>query len=414
MIKLCKSIISTTLLSFILYTTGCQAVSLFLEDSIETTAQFPLIVTQISLIEPDEPCTDRFISHPLDHVTQIQGEVVRTFDSNGSGLGINDLDNDGDLDLVLANLAGPNAIFWNEGNLNFQKEEFPHGQSRGVNIVDIDGDGWQDIVFAHRHLRPFVWLNNGNDLSQSDGLSELRTSEKHHFRRLDYFSVSQRAYTMSWADMDRDNDLDIVVATYQTEHTRDDYLDFGNGGVVYYENVGERFEPTHLAFFSQALALLLVDLNEDGYLDIWVGHDFLLPDQVWLWHEDGWQETLPFDAVAQNTMSFAPGDIDNDGRLEIFSADMKPYALDSKTMQAWEPLMKTMEEGKDAQVLANVLLAPSDNGLYQDQAPVKGLDATGWSWSSQFGDLDNDGFLDLYVVNGMGRFRTRDELGLQN
>ena len=368
---------------------------------ISTDAEFPLIVTRLPLNEPDSPCTDGFISHPLDHITQIQGDVVRTFDSNGSGLGINDLDNDGDLDLVLANLAGPNAIFWNQGDFEFRKEEFPHGQSRGVNIVDIDGDGWQDVIFAHRRLRPFVWLNNGHDQSLSHGLADLRTSANHRFRRLEYFNVSQRAYTMAWADMDRDNDLDIVVATYQTEYTRESYLDFGNGGVVYYENVGESFEPTHLTFFSQALALLLVDLDEDSHLDIWVGHDFLLPDQVWFWREDGWQEGLPFAEIAQNTMSFAAGDTNNDGRLELFSADMKPFATDPSTMDAWAPLMETMEEGKDEQILANVLLVPSEDGLYENKAELKKVDATGWSWSSQFGDLDNDGFQDLYVVNGM-------------
>ena len=71
------------------------------------------------------PCEDRFVARTLDHITSIEGEVVRTYDSNGAGLAVNDLDRDGDLDLVLANLAGPNAIFWNQGDLRFLKQDSP-------------------------------------------------------------------------------------------------------------------------------------------------------------------------------------------------------------------------------------------------------------------------------------------------
>jgi hypothetical protein len=51
--------------------------------------------------------------------------------------------------------------------------------------------------------------------------------------------------------------------------------------------------------------------------------------------------------------------------------------------------------------MANVLVVQDANGRWQDQAPRRGIDATGWSWASRFGDLNNDGFLDLYVTNGM-------------
>ena len=79
---------------------------------------------------------------------------------------------------------------------------------------------------------------------------------------------------------------------------------------------------------------------------------------------------------------------------------MKPYAADEVTMAAWEPVMSSMmdmphAEG-DPQVMANVL-----QGIDSDIAEQAGIDATGWSWSGKFGDLDQDGYLDLYVVNGM-------------
>ena len=50
--------------------------------------------------------------------------------------------------------------------------------------------------------------------------------------------------------------------------------------------------------------------------------------------------------------------------------------------------------------MANVLLV-RDGGKWENQATRRGVDATGWSWSARFGDLDQDGYLDLYIVNGM-------------
>ena len=371
-----------------------------------TTGPAVSVSVQAHNVSP-QPCENRFVAHTLDHTTSIEGEVVRTYDSNGSGLGVNDLDGDGDLDLVLANLAGPNAIFWNEGNLSFRKQAFPHGQSRGVSIVDIDGDGWLDIVFAHRVTRPLVWMNDGHSLGfeGAAGESTQRVAKRiPGFTRVDWFAAPQKAYTLAWADLDGDIDLDFVLATYQTEYTRVDPHDLANGGVVYYENSGEDFVPTHLATYSQALALLLIDLNEDGRLDIWAGHDFLMPDQVWLWSPQGWTETATFSETAQNTMSFAVGDIDNDGRPEIFSADMKPYPETPEVMADWAPLMEMMADANiagDQQIIENVLQVPSDALGYSNEAVARGLQASGWSWSAQFGDLDQDGFVDLYVVNGM-------------
>ena len=353
------------------------------------------------------PCEDRFVPHTLDHITSIEGQVVRTYDSNGAGLAVNDLDSDGDLDLVLANLAGRNAIFWNDGNFAFRKQEFPHGQSRGVSIVDIDGDGWLDIAFAHRITRPLVWMNDGHSHgtgNQDVSATQVDINHINGFTRLDWFAASQKAYTLAWADLDGDTDLDFVLATYQSEYTRVDPHDLANGGVVYYENTGDDFVATHLAAQSQALALLLVDLNQDDRLDIWVGHDFLMPDQTWLWSPQGWVEAAPFTETAQNTMSFAVGDIDNDGRAELFAADMKPYPETPETMAAWSPLMEMMADADipgDQQIIENVLQVPAAAGAYINQAGARGLQASGWSWSAQFGDLDHDGFLDLYIVNGM-------------
>ena len=99
-------------------------------------------------------------------------------------------------------------------------------------------------------------------------------------------------------------------------------------------------------------------------------------------------------------MSLDAGDIDNDGRMELLATDMKPYLTDEDARRAWEPL--DLPPAPDpAQIDRNVLQVAGSDGTYRERGIEWGIDASGWSWSSKFGDLDNDGFLDAYIVNGM-------------
>lgn len=347
-----------------------------------------VVVTEL----PDTAvCSNTFISHELDHTTTVSGETVEMFDSNGSGLAINDLDNDGDLDIVLANLAGKNNIFWNNGRLQFQRQALSHGDSRAVSIVDIDGDSWPEIAFTTRSGSITMWPNENGRFTEHRSLP----------------GVDNPAYAMSWADLDTDGDLDLVTGSYDAALEKD----FGNGflfgdggGIFVYLNEAGQFQPTRLADSAQTLAILLVDLNNDGRLDILAGNDFAVQDQYWLKNEAGWATAEPFTATTHSTMSFAAADINNDGTKELLATDMKPYQNNSETLAQWQPVMDMMMHGEvagDPQVMENVLQVANQDGRFQNEAAAVGLSATGWSWSAKFGDLDQDGFLDLYVVNGM-------------
>jgi hypothetical protein len=388
--------------------TGCSQISAPNDDS--ARSRFVFVTVTPAPVAPDTPvvsvniteqplrtgpaCTGTFKTHTLDHTTSIAGEVVRMFDSNGSGLAINDLDNDGDLDLVLANLNGPNSIFWNEGNLTFRQdtEALSYSDARAVNIVDVDGDGWQDIVLTRRITPPLYWRNNG-------------ATGQSGFTRVNLPGVEQPAYAMAWGDVDNDGDLDLVTGSYDAELAQKagNSFMFSDGvGVYTYENQNDVFAARRLADKAQALAIFLTDLNQDNRLDILVGNDFDMPDQIWLQQVDGWRPAQLFAQTTHSTMSIDVGDINNDGHWELFATDMKPYATDSQTLSAWEPVMAGMSHppAGDPQIMENVLQVAAGNS-YENRAATSGLSATGWSWSSKFGDLDNDGFLDLYVVNGM-------------
>ena len=348
----------------------------------------PVTVEAIAL-NPPASCSGAFVAHELDHTTMPVKQPVGFYDSNGAGLAINDLDGDGLLDIVLANLGGDNAILWNSGELRFERQALPSATpSRGAAIIDVDGDGALDIVFTQQASAPLFWRNRGGG----------------DFERALLDGVIYVGYAMNWLDADGDGDLDLVTGSYDVENEKILGQSAAKNGVIYYENAGHRFGATRIADRSNTLAIW-TGVNAQGEHEIIIGNDFAVEDKYFTFRAEAWEETEPLDVMPHSTMSYDSADLDNDGAVEVFAVDMKPYSDDDAMMAQWAPVMDMMMalphvEG-DPQIMENVLYAYDAAGKRRNIAPAAELDGTGWSWSAQFGDLDNDGFQDLYVVNGM-------------
>jgi enediyne biosynthesis protein E4 len=346
---------------------------------------------QARALSSSDACSGSFVAHDLPHTSRASDDIPRLFDSNGSGVAVADLDGDRRPEIILADLSGPNQILWNEGGLRFTAQPLDDTNSRGVQSVDVDGDGRLDLVFSHRAAGLSFWRNMGE-----------RRLTREMLR-----GVTAPAYSMAWADLDRDGRLDLVTASYDAETDRIQgrgALFTPNGGVyVYHQREPLRFSAERLATTAQGLALLVDDLNQDGQPDIWVGNDFLLRDMIWYRLESGWQAVEPFKRTSENTMSLDSADIDNDGAREWYAVDMKPYTTAVQVWAQWLPLMATMPERHppgDPQKVTPVLQFGRD-GSFSERAANYGVDAVGWAWSTRFADLDADGFVDLYAVNGM-------------
>ncbi|GIW00878.1 CRTAC1 family protein [Roseiflexus sp.] len=356
----------------------------------------PARVEVVPLRASDAPCGS-FIAHDLPHTTRSATRIPALYESNGAGLAIGDLDGDGDQDIVLANLAGANTLLWNEGDLRFRAEPLGEGRVRGLTMVDVDGDGWLDIVGTRQFEKPVWWRNTGVD---GAGRFEERALPDVH----NWF------YAHTWADLDGDGDLDLIAASYDTEIQKQHGLIFqyrgGGVGVFVYERRGAAYVAYRLTDQADALAIALPDLNGDGRRDIWVANDFNRPDGAWL-RGGGIGEWTPFalpERISENPMSLDLGDVDNDGTSELFATDMKPVRKDEATMARWLPAMRRLTKpltSADPQYAENMLLVRGADGRWRNEAYERRIDATGWSWSGVFGDLDRDGWLDLYVVNGM-------------
>ena len=159
--------------------------------------------TVTALAEP-AACGGGFAAIDLDHRIQWLGGRITNFDTIGSGLAVGDLDNDGDLDLVLANLARPSTVYWNDGEMQFRSEPLATGAARAVNAIDFDGDGWLDLAFTHPGAPPSLWLSLG--AAGPDAAAYDR------FQRVARLGAGYVANAMGWADLDGDGDLDVVVS----------------------------------------------------------------------------------------------------------------------------------------------------------------------------------------------------------
>lgn len=347
---------------------------------------------------PDPPCTDSFVSHELPHTTTAPEFTVRGFESNGSGVAAGDLDQDGDLDLVLGGFAQPSTILWNEGNLHFEAQALGQGLVREVQLVDVDSDGWLDIATTRRGAGLSIWRN------------QPASARAGRFAPLVLSGVTRPLYSMDWADADGDGDLDLGGATYDAEMLDmfgSEFMMGDTAGVYIFQRQLESFHLVQLETAAQGLASLFMDLDGDRLPELLVGNDFAVPDMIFARTAGTWHPIHPFAVTTYSTMSLAAGDVNNDGFLDLYATDMKPPSQAPEVLAAWEPIMSsmmsdTMAEHDSGQLMENTLqLAAGADGTWTNAGADLALDATGWSWSGKFGDLDNDGWLDLYIVNGM-------------
>lgn len=365
-----------------------------------TGKRVPVKLRSVPLGAP-QGCSAAFKAHTLPHTTAMRGGGARFFDSNGSGLGMGDLNGDGLLDAVLGNLAGPATILWNQGGLKFRAQKLEDrtvsaNEVRDVKLLDVNADGKLDIVLTHTRGAVDVWLGSGQE----------------SFRRAWLAGANTPAYTMQWDDLYGRGELNLITGSYDAALEAEmgsTFLFASNGGVAVYGPVRPdgsdlQVQGEKLIGQAQTLALLPFDVDGDGQRELIAGNDFGVPDRVWKREGQGWKQIQPFYRITRNTMSLTSGDYNNDGNAELFASDMKPNFASQDEVAKWMPLLERTYERlqyKDIQRAENTLQVRGRDGKFRNVAYDINLDATGWSWSAQFGDLDNDGFEDLYIVNGM-------------
>lgn len=299
----------------------------------------------------------------------------KTFTRTGGGGAWGDVDGDGINDLLLPvttdstglNLAPP-LIFKSLGNGQFSKYTIPEladeaKSSRNINLIDINNDGLNDL---------FISNSNSTDvllLKQAGG---------------GYFKIPMTEYTSggipsaSWADYDNDGYIDLLVATWTGLGVASDRILFhNNSGDGTFTKITEGELVTDFGYSRHAQ---WADYDNDGDQDVLVLNQSTSPtvqSQTRLYKNNGdgtFTRVLGsvFESLLAADRSCSWGDYNNDGHLDVFIAGSS------------NRLYRNQGDGTFVQVTGSVV--------------EEGQAVTGGSFGSGWGDIDNDGDLDLFAI----------------
>ena len=327
--------------------------------------------------------------------------------ATGAGVSVSDVNNDGWPDLFVTNseFGHDDALFLNPGDAGGAFRDIAAGaglagsnrEGQGVSTAaiwgDYDNDGFEDLYVVKWGYGQ-LFRNNGDltftDVTARAGLRRWMNSN-----------------AAVWLDYDRDGLLDLYVTGYfpevldlwhvTTTKIMQESFEFArNGGHnVLWRNLGDgRFEDVTAATGCDStrwtLAVAAADFDRDGWQDLYLANDYG-PEE--LFRNVGGQRfelaSVGLGEDSKSGMSVAVGDVQNKGRLDVYVTNISEN--------------RYLFQGNNLRL--NLL---AEAGRFENVAESIVAD-TGWAWGAQFGDLDNDGRQDLYVVNGfISADRSRD------
>lgn len=340
---------------------------------------------------------------------------------NGGGVAMGDINNDGLIDIYLTGNQVPNKLFLNKGD--FQFEDITAGAgvageqtwSTGVAMADVNGDGLLDIYVC----------NSGNIGGGGNKKNELFINQGNlTFREMaDAYNVADKGYTTHAAffDYDRDGDLDLYILnnSYQAigsfnlrknERGKRDPL----GGDKLMRNEGDHFVDVSekAGIFGSVigfgLGVTVGDINQDGWMDIFVSNDFFERDYLYINNRDGtFRESLTeqMKSISGASMGADLADINNDGWADLFVTEMLPSEnarlKTVTTFEDWNRYQYNVQNDYYHQFTRNMLQVSNGHDGFHEIGRLAGVEATDWSWGALMFDMDNDGLKDIFVANGI-------------
>ena len=353
---------------------------------------------------------------------------------NGGGVALGDINNDGLDDIFFSGNEVNDHLYLNQGNMVFKNISKSSGianqnnWSTGASMADVNNDGFIDIyvstVSDYKNLKGHnrLYINNG-DLTFTESSKKIG---------LDFEGFGTHA---SFFDYDNDGDLDVYLLNH-TIHTPRNYgrsdrritRDEKSGDRLYEnllnEGTLEFIEVTDKAgIFSSSLgyglALSTVDINNDGYIDIYVGNDFHENDYLYINNGDktfSELSSMKLSHTSRFTMGVDIADINGDLIQDIFTLDMMPYKSDIFMKSGGEDSDKVSQIKKDygynEQFARNHMQLGSKQGIFKDVALITNTYASDWSWSVLIEDFDNDTDRDIFITNGI--FKRPNDLDFIN
>ncbi len=339
---------------------------------------------------------------------------------NGGGVAIGDVNNDGLPDIYLTGNLVPNRLYINQGDLVFQDVTDKAGVagnrawSTGVSMADVNGDGWLDI-----------YICNSGDIAGDNKQNELfiNNQDGTFSERAEEFGLADRGFSTHAAffDYDKDGDLDVyllnnsyqAIGSFNLMQNKRPQRD-SVGGDKLFRNDGNIFTDVseeagiYGSVIGFGLGVTVGDVNRDTWPDIFISNDFFERDYLYINNGDGtFNETLEqaMRSISAASMGADMADVNNDGWLDIFVTDMLPENLERikqvTTFENWDKHMYNVKNNYHYQFTRNMLHLNNGDGTFSEIGRMAGVEATDWSWGALIFDMDNDGYRDLFVANGI-------------
>jgi hypothetical protein len=376
---------------------------------------------QLFTLLPASQTNADFVNH-LDYETQLKNKFnIYTFRNfyNGAGVALGDINNDGLIDIFILSNMETNVLYLNKGNFEFEDISVSagiqgKGWSTGVSMVDVNGDGYTDIYVCKsgnasgEQSRNELFINNG-DLTFNEKAKEYGIDEQGNSTQGVFF------------DYDKDNDLDMyllknfpkAIGSFNQKENQRSVRD-SLGGHKLFRNDGNIFTDVseeagiYGSMIAFGLGVTVGDIDQDGWMDIYVSNDFFERDYIYLNNQDGtFRENLTnmMRSISAASMGGDMADINNDHYPEVFATDMIPEdnaRLKTKTtFDNWDSFSSSVSNGYHYQFTRNMLQLNNTDGTFSETGRMAGLYATDWSWGALIADLDNDGLKDIFVANGI-------------
>ena len=358
---------------------------------------------------------------------------------NGGGVGIGDFNNDSLPDVYFTGNRTSNKLFLNKGNLKFQDITDQAGVggggkwSKGASIVDINNDGLMDIYVCAAVLpdsnakKNILYVNQG--INPATGIPAFK--EMAHEYGLDDASNTHMA---AFFDYDNDGDLDVYLllndldGTYPNEFrpirkngtwpNTDKLLENNFDSVLHHPVYTDVSAKAGILIEGHGLGVSIADINQDGWKDIYVSNDYLSNNILYINNRNGTftdQCAAYFKHTSKNAMGNDIADINNDGLADIIETDMMPADNYRQKMMHSDISYQTFQNSdrygyiyqyprNTLQLNQGILPVGYDSvhrPAFSEIAYFSGVAHTDWSWAPLLFDVNNDGWRDLFVSNGL-------------
>lgn len=317
----------------------------------------------------------------FENMTEVAGVAVR--DAIGVSASFADIDNDGDADLYVTNVRSPNVLFENDGNGRFTDISAASG-------LDYDGHSSSAVFFDYnRDGRLDLFLVNVGKYTTDSSANVVNDR---------FTGPDNREYSYRVANPD------AFAAHLKPERSESSVL-FENQGGNRFVDVSAKVDLQDSSWSGDASPL---DVNEDGWPDLYVlnmqGHDEYYENEKGQRFLKKSREIFP--ATPWGAMGIKVFDFDNDGRLDIYVTDMHTdmaKSVDSKNEKLKIPtglVAPEMLNTDGNHVMGNAFFQKQEDSTYLEISERNGAE-TYWPWGLSVGDLNADGFDDVFVAASM-------------